>query len=286
MTLDDIRHLISTAVGLPVLDLELMGGGCVSEVFLVRLARGERVVAKIDRERGDRLPVEGEMLRYLSLSTGLPVPGVIAVSPHCLVLEFITGQTIFSRAAEAHAAELLATLHDKSSALYGFQFATLIGGLTQPNLPYQSWPAFFIEQRLLYMAGEALREGRLPPAIFDRLENFSRHLTNWLPEPARPALIHGDVWTTNVLASGGRIVGFLDPAIYFADPEIELAFITLFNTFGADFFNRYNELHPIRDGFFEERRHIYNLYPLLVHVRLFGGSYVAGVERILTRFGF
>ncbi len=80
--------------------------------------------------------------------------------------------------------------------------------------------------------------------------------------------------------------GFVDPAIYYAHPEIELAFTTLFGTFERPFFDRYHELRPIAPGFFEERRDIYNLYPLLVHVRLFGGSYVSSVERTLRQFGY
>src|SRR5690606_31505376 len=101
-----------------------------------------------------------------------------------------------------------------------------------------------------------------------------------------PALIHGDLWTTNILAQDGRITGFLDPAIYYAHPEIELAFSTLFNTFDAPFFERYRQLRPLEPGFFETRRDIYNLYPLLVHVRLFGGGYVGALERFLRRFGY
>ena len=100
------------------------------------------------------------------------------------------------------------------------------------------------------------------------------------------SLIHGDVWTTNVLARNGRVTGFIDPAIYYAHAEIELAFTTLFGTFDEDFLRRYEELRPIAPGFMEVRRDIYNLYPLLVHVRLFGGGYVASVESILHRFGF
>ena len=105
-----------------------------------------------------------------------------------------------------------------------------------------------------------------------------------LEEPAHPSLLHGDVWTTNVLAEENRITGFIDPAVYFGHPEIELAFISLFSTFGPAFFNRYNELRPISPDFFETRKDIYNLYPLLVHVRLFGGGYVADVESILAQF--
>jgi fructosamine-3-kinase len=82
----------------------------------------------------------------------------------------------------------------------------------------------------------------------------------------------------------GRIAGFIDPAIYHADPEIELAFSTVFGTFGEPFFRRYAELRPIRPGFFEVRRDLYNLYPLLVHARLFGGGYRSQVSRIVSRF--
>ena len=140
--------------------------------------------------------------------------------------------------------------------------------------------------RLSPLVGEAARSGRLPENLLRRIEKFSQHLGDWLLEPEYPALIHGDMWTTNILAARGRITGFIDPAIYYAHPEIELAFSTLFNTFGSEFFSRYHELRPIPPGFFENRRDIYNLYPLLVHVRLFGGGYVASVERILQQFKF
>ncbi len=86
--------------------------------------------------------------------------------------------------------------------------------------------------------------------------------------------------------SRSRIAGFVDPAIYFGHPEIELAFSTLFGTFGEPFFRRYAELRPLRPGFLEHRRDLYNLYPLLVHVRLFGGSYVNSVDGTLKRLGF
>ena len=117
-----------------------------------------------------------------------------------------------------------------------------------------SWLDFFRERRLLYMAGEGVRSGRLPKEVLTRLEKFCGQLDRWLLEPERPSLIHGDAWTTNVLAQGGRITGFIDPAIYYAHPEIELAFTTLFGTFGDPFFAHYQTLRPIAPGFFEERR--------------------------------
>jgi fructosamine-3-kinase len=115
-----------------------------------------------------------------------------------------------------------------------------------------------------------------------RVEKLCGQLDRWITAPDAPRLIHGDMWTGNVLVKGGRIAAFVDPALYYADPEIELAFATLFGTFGDSFFRRYGELRPIRPGFFEARRGLYNLYPLLVHVRLFGGSYLQDVAKNIS----
>ena len=88
-----------------------------------------------------------------------------------------------------------------------------------------------------------------------------------------------------MLAKGERVTAFLDPAIYYADREVELAFISLFNSFGEPFFERYEEIRGIRAGFFEVRRDLYSLYPLLVHVYFFGGGYLNSVRATLRRFG-
>ena len=118
-----------------------------------------------------------------------------------------------------------------------------------------------------------------------RLEAFCGKLERHLDEPAAPSLIHGDLWGGNILVKAGRIAAFVDPAIHYADAEVELAFTTLFGTFGQAFFDRYREHRPIAPGFFEARRDIYNLYPLLVHTTLFGGHYAASVDGILRRYG-
>jgi fructosamine-3-kinase len=136
------------------------------------------------------------------------------------------------------------------------------------------------------MADQAIQRGQLPPPIRARIDKLAANLDRWLLEPDAPSLIHGDIWTTNVLADNQRITGFLDPAIYYAHAEIELAYITLFNTFGAPFFERYTADRPLAPGFFAERRDLYNLYPLLVHVCEFGGGYVGSVDRILRQYGF
>ncbi len=259
-----------------------LGGGCIGDVYLVTLDGAEPVVAKLGTA-GSGLDIEGHMLDVLA--PHLPVPTVLHAEAGLLVMTYIDGGQGLNARSQAHAAELLARLHGVRGTAHGLERDTLIGGLHQPNPPTDSWLTFFRDHRLLYMAGEAQRAGRLPGRHLDRIENLAARLDRWISEPGHPSLLHGDMWTGNVLCKGDRIAGFVDPAVYYGDPEIELAFSTLFGTFGQSFFGRYQELRPIAPGFFEERRDLYNLYPLLVHVRLFGGSYVASVDRTLGRFG-
>ncbi len=259
-----------------------LGGGCVGDVYKVTLDGAEPVVAKLGNA-GSGLDVEGYMLDVLA--PHLPVPRVLHAEPSLLVMTWVDGGQGLNAASQAHAAELLAHLHEVRGAAHGLERDTLIGGLHQPNPPTDSWRAFFRDHRLLYMAREAEQAGRLPGRHLDRVEKLAARLERWIDEPPFPSLMHGDMWTGNVLCRGDRIAGFVDPAVYHGDPEIELAFSTLFGTFGQAFFGRYQELRPLAPGFFEERRDLYNLYPLLVHVRLFGGSYVGSVDRTLSRFG-
>ena len=284
---DTLHEQIAAVIGATPRSIAPLSGGCVGEVYRVTLLDNTSLVAKLDRSASPRLACEGRMLRYLAEHSHLPVPAVLHSSESLLLMEYLAGESHFPLAVQRHAAELLADLHAISESRgFGFEEDTLIGGLPQPNPWAVSWIEFFRDQRLMHMGAEAVRAGRMPHTLLGRLERFVAHLDEWLEEPVCSSLIHGDVWTTNVLARNGRVTGFIDPAIYYAHAEIELAFTTLFGTFDEDFLRRYEELRPIAPGFMEVRRDIYNLYPLLVHVRLFGGGYVASVESILHRFGF
>ncbi len=269
-----------------MLSVHPLGGGCIGEVYRAELEEGTPLVAKVDRKRESHLEREAYMLRYLREKSDLPVPEVYHGSETLLLMEFIEGSSRFSKEAEHHAAELLATLHDITADVYGHERDTLIGSLSQPNPPTESWTEFFREHRVLYMANIAHEAGRLPAEDLLRVERLSEKLDELIEDPNPPALIHGDVWSANVLAQGDRITAFLDPAIYYADPEIELAFISLFDSFGNAFLKRYAEIRSIDKAFFETRRDLYNLYPLLVHTYYFGGGYLDSVRDTLRRFGF
>jgi fructosamine-3-kinase len=271
---------ITAILGAAPKRLESLSGG-LGTVYRVAMPDGTSVVAKI----GKSLEIEAYMLNYLAEHSTLPVPHPIHATETLLVMEYIESDNSFDQSTEHHAAELLAQLHGITSPTFGLERDTVIGTLPQPNPPTDDWLSFFREHRLLYMANTATRSGRLTTPVLARIERLAGQLDRWLFEPPAPALLHGDIWSGNVLTQNGHISGLIDPAIYYGHPEIELAFITLFNTFGDSFFTHYQEVRPIADDFFEERRDLYNLYPLLVHVAIFGGSYVQSVERTLRRFG-
>ncbi len=276
---------VEAHLGERLLSVRPMGGGCIGELYRAELADGTPLVAKVDQEGEAHLDREAYMLCYLREKSDLPVPEVYHGSETLLLMEFVEGSSRFPERAEHHAAELLAALHGITKDAYGHERDTLIGSLDQPNPWTGSWVEFFREHRLLYLANIAHETRRLPAEDLRRVERLSEKLDELIEDPNPPALIHGDVWSANVLAKGDRIIAFLDPAIYHADPEIELAFISLFNSFGEAFLDRYAEIRPIEPGFFEVRRDLYNLYPLQVHTYYFGGGYLDPVRRVLDRFG-
>ena len=242
------------------------------------------VKARESAARAD-LRLEAYMLDELARQSDLPVPRVHVAEADLLVMDFIdnNGGSI-TPSVERHAAELIANLHATPRPFFGFERDTLIGPLPQPNPKSDRWVPFFREQRLLAMARQAAAEGRLPvdmlPASSASRNGLTTSAEACASESAARRSLDG-----NVLVRGDRIAGFVDPAIYYGHPEIELAFTTMFGTFGPAFFDAYAALLPLEPGFHELRSGLYNLYPTLVHVRLFGAAYIPPIEQTLSRVG-
>ena len=234
------------------------------------------IVAKLGGAEGD-LTVEGAMLGDLRRLTRLPVPSVLHSSPDLLVMRRLPGTPGAAPAAQRHLAELVAELHAIEGPSFGYVRDTLIGPLPQPNPSVERWSEFFARHRLVHYARLAHDRHALPADGLDaamRLaEAIERQPERFIAHDEPPVLIHGDLWSGNILSEGDRVTGVIDPAIYHADREIELAFMDLFGGVGPAFWERYHELRPIREGFFERRRTMYQIYPLLVHAALFGGGY-------------
>jgi fructosamine-3-kinase len=272
---------LAELLGARVIGISPLGGGSIATVRRCDLADGRAVVAKTGSAG---LVCEARMLRYLKDHTALPVPEVIHAEDDLLILEYCDNDARLGDKGESDAARHVAALHAHLGPGYGFAWETRIGPLPQSNAWGDDWPTFFAGQRLFPMARACRDAGGIDGAALRRVEALIPRLHGLLPARPPPSLLHGDLWGGNILSLKGRVTGFIDPALYFGDAEMDLAFITLFASVGAAFFNAYQSLHPIEPGFFEERRDLYNLWPLLVHARLFGGGYGAQAATILARF--
>jgi fructosamine-3-kinase len=283
-----LKERLEAVLGSPILEMGSLPVGFGLEGLTLRLADGRRLAVKARAGRAHpSLEIEAYMLGELRRLSALPVPQVHFADADLLVMDFIaTDGGAISVGVERHAAELLAALHAIPRASFGYASDTLIGPLPQPNPQSALWIPFFREHRLLHMARAAHREGQLPSPLLTRIERLAARLGDYLVEPPFACLLHGDLWTGNVLVARDRIAGLVDPALYCGHPEIELAFTTMFSTFGPAFFDAYEALAPLEPGFHATRRGLYNLYPGLVHVRLFGASYLAGIDRTLRSLGF
>lgn len=176
----------------------------------------------------------------------------------------------------------LASLHRQTSDSFGLGFNNYIGSLQQNNEPYTDWISFFIEKRLNIQAGLAYYNDLISKELYDKFQDFYKVLPNLLPDE-KPSLLHGDLWSGNVITDDKGKPCLIDPAVYYGNREMEMAFTTLFGGFDNRFYEAYHESFPLQPRF-DERIPIYNIYPLMVHVNIFGTSYLPPVLRTLNRY--
>ncbi|MBN7815049.1 fructosamine kinase family protein [Algoriphagus pacificus] len=176
----------------------------------------------------------------------------------------------------------LADLHLKSSKSFGLEEDNYIASLVQKNLQTANWVDFYIEQRLEPLLGKAYFDRLIPLDFLKKFQSIYPVIESAIPKE-KPALLHGDLWSGNVICNSEGQPCLIDPAVYFGHREMDLAFSRLFGGFDSRFYQSYESIIPLEPGF-ESRTGIYNLYPLLVHLNLFGAAYLPGIERIIKRY--
>lgn len=215
--------------------------------------------------------VEADGLEALA-AAGAPVPAVVSADEDRLVMEAVGGPEDWEGLGRA-----LARVHSDTADAYGYRIPNYIGALPQLNPWTDSWPEFYARHRIEpYLADlPAELSRRLSGAIDDG------RLAGLLDHGQRPSLVHGDLWSGNVVE--GRWL--IDPAVHYADRELDHAFSAVFGGLADRMWRAYEEVWPL-DEAWQERRPALQLYHLLVHVRLFGGSYLSMVAERLNRLGW
>lgn len=261
------------------------GGGSINDSYRLETDAG-RFFVKMNA--ADRFPslfeAEADGLRRLHEAEALQVPDVIdhgEIDGHgYLLLEWIESG-LKEHGFWEELGRGLARLHRHSQAQFGLDRDNYIGSLKQANAPAADWPSFFIRQRLEPQLKLARDHQRLGDGATFRFERLFMQIDRLFPtEP--PALLHGDLWSGNILCDARSQPVLLDPAVHYGHREMDLAMTRLFGGFEDPFYAAYHAEWPMAEGW-EERVDLCNLYPLMVHVNLFGGAYTAQVESILKR---
>lgn len=263
------RRRVAEVTGVAEDRLERLAGGDLSEALLVRYPDGKKTVAK----RG-MVTAEAAMLRSIA-EAGVPTPMVEGEYEDVLLLDYVENDGVFSPRAWADLGAQLRRLHDVSGEQYGWPVDFAIGSVEISNRQTGDWPDFWIEERLVATAALLDRPWR------ERVGGAIDRVRALIPEAPRQALLHGDLWTGNVLVEGGRVAALIDPACYYGDREVDLAMLTLFAEPPPDFWASYGALDPGAD----ERRPAYQLFTALLHMRLHGSAKDPLTDRLLSALG-
>jgi protein-ribulosamine 3-kinase len=286
-----VQDLLTTVYAQPV-DIKSsrsIGGGCINRTLALTLSNGETVFLKQnDHPPEGMFEKEARGLQLMrQVKNGPRIPQVVALpegpNPQFLIIEYIEegspGNGYYERFGQA-----LAHMHRTTQDHYGLNHDNFIGSTKQINTPETDGLVFFREHRLGFQQKLA-RERRLLPAATDKkIDRLRDQLDRRLDlTNERPALVHGDLWSGNTFADSEQRPCVVDPAVHFGLRETDLAMTELFGRLPQSFYDAYREAFPQNPGY-EERKQLYNLYHLLNHLNLFGGSYLVSVESMVNHF--
>ncbi len=266
-------------------------GGDINDSSLLALSNGAKVFLKENRAKGENFfAAEAAGLRSIAATSAIDAAHVISSGTDngkaYLLLEYIeTGsksitfwETFGRKLAMMHKAD---TTDFVSNGRFGFDTDNYIGATPQKNSAKESWIEFFRTMRLEV-------QFRMADKYFDsedrkRISRLLDRLDDLLVEPDHASLLHGDLWGGNFMVSKDSQPVLIDPAVYVGHAEADIAMTELFGGFAPAFYDSYKSENPFAAGY-ADRRDIYNLYHILNHLNLFGGSYLSGVQRTVRRY--
>lgn len=291
MNTDLIKHIENQIINkqnpnFKYLNNKTLSGGCINSCFEFS-SKDTSYFLKFNS--ADKYPnmfeTEAEGLNLLSQTSCINIPKVIEVGRFenisYIILEFIKSERKKSNYWEDFG-QKLASLHKNTNSTFGLNFDNYIGSLTQINTTKDSWTDFFIENRLEKLVALCYDYQLIDYQTKKQFNQFYSRLEKLIPKE-NPSLIHGDLWSGNVIVNQKGEVCLVDPSVYYAHREIELAFTFLFGSHPEEFYKTYNENFPLEKDW-RKRIDLFNLYPLLVHLKLFGSSYFSQLKNNLTKY--
>ncbi|EHQ24410.1 fructosamine kinase family protein [Mucilaginibacter paludis] len=263
-----------------IINTSPMSGGSINQVYSLQTAQKKYVVKVNSKSKFPQMfACEATGLKTIAATATIAIPNVLffddAGEESFLVLEWIESKRP-SQSSFNHLGQQLAAMHTHSAEAFGFDGDNYMGSLKQSNIKHDTWAAFYTGERLMPMVKIAVDNCLLS----NRDEQFFEKLYARLPglfEEEKPSLIHGDLWSGNYIIANDDAPYLIDPAVSYGHREFDIAMTTLFGGFGRQFYRSYHESFPLAKGW-EQRLDLWNLYPLLLHLNLFGAGYLGQVR--------
>jgi protein-ribulosamine 3-kinase len=268
-----------------IINVKSVSGGCINETikletnlktFFLKINSAKKISGMFE--------AEAKGLQLLLKANEIKIPSLILFGEHnhasLLILEWIEEGKRRTDFFEDFGRKL-ARLHKHTDKYFGLNHNNYIGSLAQSNQQYENGIDFFIEQRLMKQIELATRNNRISKSTIEQFYDLFKKLSEIIPnEP--PTILHGDLWSGNYMTDETGSAAIFDPAVYFGFREADIAMTKLFGGFDSEFYDAYNEYFVLEKRW-NERMDIFNLYPLMAHVNLFGGGYIEQVKQILRK---
>lgn len=278
-----INNIIEHHFGREPSQIVKLTGGDINEVYQAFLPE-KSVVIKINNSQSlpQLFEKEKQGLELLSKSTFIvPKPiktGAIDDTPF-LIMDYIEQGSELNWAVFG---EKLAQLHQIEGKYFGLDHHNYIGSLEQINQECGAWSEFYTNHRLLALTAKARDEGLFEKKHCIWIEKLCQKLDELIPT-CYPSLIHGDLWSGNLLTDKSGQPVLIDPAVYYGHPEMDWAMLSLFGNYPEEAMRSYLNISNLEVGF-EHRKEIHQLYPLLVHLLIFGIGYRQSILSVLKKF--
>ncbi len=287
MTSSGLRAQIEQALGHAVIDVTRLSGGDIGQAYRVTRTGAPPIFIKsYPGSDGELERAEAQALRWLASPSCILTPEVLHVSAPSDQHSFIALEFIQSGPRIAHYDETLgrslAALHLSGAPRFGFETPGFIGRLPQSNNPHATWSDFYREERLRPQLRRAADAQHLSSGVVSHIEELMTKLDQRAGPPEPPSRLHGDLWAGNQHVGANGQPYLIDPAAYGGHREMDLAMMQLFGGFSARVFAAYAEAAPLAPGH-AARVPLYQLYPLLVHVNLFGAGYARAVQQAVIQ---